>query len=194
MSATDCAPVHPRLLGRGRFKPCLRPSCGHQTARWRPVCCWVGPQGLARGWEWGFIKKVTWPLSLTMENWESDVYIFLNAKFTLKSTGANKSHLGTCLTTNFALTINQTTFSKMSSQINLQPTYLSLVQTSVIRCVKHSTWRGYFLSGYVLRMYKKWTRLMRLKEPLGTRQSIYLMYFWGDIREKFLLCFLLVSP
>ena len=57
VSATDCAPVHPRLLGRGRFKPCLRPSCGHQTARWRPACCWVGPQGLARGWEWGFIKK-----------------------------------------------------------------------------------------------------------------------------------------
>ena len=33
-----CSPIHPRLLGQGRFKPCLRP--GNLTALWRPACCW----------------------------------------------------------------------------------------------------------------------------------------------------------
>ena len=27
MLATDCSPIHPRLLGRSRFQPCLRPGC-----------------------------------------------------------------------------------------------------------------------------------------------------------------------
>ena len=53
-------PVHPRLLGWGRFKPFLRPSylllllllsecCCCQNAWWRPVCFWLGSVSMSIG-------------------------------------------------------------------------------------------------------------------------------------------------
>ena len=44
-----CSPIHPLLLGQGRFKPCLGPvtsCCSCLTARWRPECWGEGPWAL----------------------------------------------------------------------------------------------------------------------------------------------------
>ena len=50
INAPDCSPIHPRILGQSWFKPCLglvTSCCGHQTACWRPACCWL---------EWGSLS------------------------------------------------------------------------------------------------------------------------------------------
>ena len=43
MLAPECSPIHHRLLGREGLNPALgliTSCCCHQTAQWRPACCW----------------------------------------------------------------------------------------------------------------------------------------------------------
>ena len=45
MLAPDCSPIHPGFSGKLGLNLALglgTSCCGHQTACWRPACCWLG--------------------------------------------------------------------------------------------------------------------------------------------------------